>query len=295
MKNLCLILFLWSVVGCVSDDERADAYGNFEAREVTVSSEMAGKLVHFSVEDGQTIAANELVALVDTVQVYLKKKQLAAQASVIRSKAGSVLTQLDVLATQEATLQKEVVRIKKLLADEAATQKQYDDLYAQLQVNIKQKVAIRAQNQSVLSELDVLDAQLLLLNDQIERCKLVNPIQGVVLNTYVEETELVQPGKALYKIANLNILELKAYVDGAQLHEIKIGQTVEVAYDTGVESIGTIKGEISWVSATAEFTPKIIQTKKERVNMVYAIKVKVKNDGQLKIGMPGEVRWKREK
>lgn len=293
MKNLCLILFLWSVVGCASGDKRADAYGNFEAREVTVSSEMAGKLVHFSVEDGQTIAANEQVALVDTVQVHLKKKQLAAQALVIRSKAGSVLTQLDVLATQEATLRQEVARMKKLLADEAATQKQYDDLNAQLQVNIKQKEAIRAQNQSVLSELDVLEAQLLLLNDQIERCKLVNPIQGVVLNTYVEETELVMPGKALYKIANLNILELKAYVDGSQLHEIKIGQEVEVAYDTGVESVGTIKGEVSWVSATAEFTPKIIQTKNERVSMVYAIKVKVKNNGQLKIGMPGEVRWKR--
>ena len=293
MKNLsALLLFIVTLVSCSNNENESDAYGNFEATEIVVSSEVSGKLIQFDAEDGQSIHTDVQIGLVDTTQFYLKKIQIAAQVTAIQSKASSVLTQLDVLKTQEKSLLREQNRFKKLIKDEAATQKQLDDLNTQLEVVRRNMQSIKVQNQSVLSEIQVMNAQLLQLEDQINRCKITNPINGVVLKKYVEESELVMPGKALYRVADLNELKLKAYIDGSQLNEIKIGQQVEVWFDTGKKTMEQLSGTIAWISSSAEFTPKIIQTKKERVNMMYAIKVKVKNDGRLKIGMPGELRWK---
>ncbi len=291
-KEFMVLLFVQVIfISCSGDQNGSDAYGNFEATEITVSSEVAGKLIDFRIEDGQIVSAKDIVGQIDTVQLYLKKLQVAAQVAAIRSKAGSVLTQLDVLRTQEQSMLREKKRVEELLKGEAATQKQLDDLNTQIDVLRRNMRRVKVQNQSVLSEIEVAKAQLLQLEDQIRRCRISNPINGVVLKKYAQTSELVMPGKALYKIANLSELELKAYVDGGQLSQIKIGQEVDVWFDNGAKTMDKLPGKISWVSSSAEFTPKIIQTKKERVNMVYAIKVKVKNDGRLKIGMPGELRW----
>lgn len=291
MKQIALFMILALFFSCTDSQNGSDAYGNFEATEITVSSEVAGKLIKFRVENGQSLQSKRIVGIVDTTQLHLKKLQIVAQIAAIKSKAGSVLPQLDVLKAQEESLLREKGRVEKLLKDEAATQKQLDDLNTLLKVARRNMKSIRVKNQSILSEIQVANAQLLQLQDQIKRCKIVNPIKGTVLKKYAEESELVMPGKALYKIAQLDKLELKAYIDGSQLSQVKIGQDVEVWFDINKEQMDKVTGKVSWVSSSAEFTPKIIQTKKERINMVYAIKVKVHNDGRLKIGMPGEIRW----
>ena len=287
-KYLLFALSLFAIA-CSDNNKRSDAYGNFEAKEIIVSAEAQGKILDLKIEEGQALSANEIIGLIDTVQLSLKKEQLIAQKNVISTKISSILSQIDIQEEQKKTLLIEKERIEKLLKDNAATTQQLDNINGKLNVLESQIKSIRTQNSTVLNELEVLSKQVDQLEDQLKKCTLVNPIKGTVLEKYVEPYEIAVMGRSLYKIADLSEMELRIYISGEQLPHIKIGQAVQVMVDEDDKKNKNLEGTISWISQQAEFTPKIIQTKEERVNLVYAVKVRVKNDGTLKIGMPGEV------
>lgn len=290
MKNKLLVYLLITVLfqSCSSSGELSDAYGNFEAVEVTVSSESQGKVTAMMLEEGSTIDSGLLVLQTDTVTLWLKYKQVESQRKAISAKVSNILSQVNVQEQQKKNLLSEKKRIEKLLKDKAVPEKQIDDINNAIAVIDKQIEMIKTQNQAVFSELDGMDFQLKQIRDQINRCYVMNPIKGTVLEKYIEQAEMVVPGRALYKIANLDELVLRAYVDESQLGSIKIGQQTKVIIDDGKGGLKEMAGAVTWISSQAEFTPKIIQTREERQNLVYAIKIKVKNDGSIKIGMPGE-------
>lgn len=288
-KTIVSIVFLSSIlIGCSNNNGKADGYGNFESTETVVSSESNGKLVSFNVEEGQQLKQNEVVGLVDTIPLSLKKAQLIATKEIIRSKSKGVLSQISVLKAQLATATISKNRIENLLKANAGTQKQLDDINGKV-ATLKQQInSIKTQNTAVLNELKGSNAQIAQLNDQIQKSIIKNPINGTVLVKYAEPMEITAFGKPLYKIADLNIMQLRVYISETQLPNIKIGQKVTVKIDTN-NGMKNYEGTISWIASEAEFTPKIIQTKEERVNLVYAVKIDVKNDGSLKIGMPAEM------
>jgi HlyD family secretion protein len=291
VKNIILIICSITLfAACGNNQDKSDAFGNFEAEEVIISSEMTGKLLEFNVEEGTVLNENSLVGLIDTIPLFLQKKSLLAQKNVIRTKYSNLYAQIDVLKDQIETSEKDRDRIRKMLGGKAATEKQLDDINGRLSVLDKQINQVNSQNPTIAGELYALDTQIEQINDKLKRSIIVNPIKGTVLAKYADRFEIAVQGKPLYKIANLDYLILKAYVSGAQLPKVKIGGQVKVIIDNDSETNRELSGSVTWVSPKAEFTPKIIQTKEERVNMVYAIKVKVKNDGILKIGMPGEVK-----
>jgi HlyD family secretion protein len=276
---------------CSNDNGKADGYGNFEATEITVSAEATGKLMAFDVEEGDWLAEDQVVGYIDTIQLALKKAQLQASRQKILASSSSVLSQIDVYREQERTFNVERDRILRLLKDSAATQRQLDDVEGKLSVIRRQIASVRAQNASVLSELESLEAQLAQIDDQIKKSIITNPQSGTVLIKYAEPGEVTAFGRPLYKLGKLDDMILRVYVSETQLPSISIGEEVDVRIDEA-EGMRTLPGTITWISSTAEFTPKVIQTKEERVNLVYAVKVSVKNDGALKIGMPGEM-WVR--
>lgn len=283
---------LFAFCGCSNQEERSDAYGNFEATEVVVSAEASGILLHFAVQEGTTLDSGVVVGLVDTVQLSLQRAQLVAQRAAIATKIGNVLAQIAVIDEQQRVTQRELDRVERLLEQSAATQKQHDDISGKIAVFIKQRAAIETQNSSVLGELRVIDTQIAQLDDRLHRAVIVNPLVGTVLTTYTDEREMAVMGKPLYSIADMRELVLRAYISGDQLPHVQLGDTVRVLIDSSKTANQSLSGVVSWISSKAEFTPRIIQTKEERVNMVYAIKVRVQNDGRLKIGMPGEVRFR---
>ena len=289
LKTTILILLVFStLISCKTGDEKADGYGNFEATEILISSEANGKLLQFTVEEGQDLEKGKVVGLVDTLQLYLKQQQLLASKNTIGSKSRGVLSQINVLNAQLATAKTNKTRIENLIKANAGTQKQLDDVNGQIDV-IKQQIrSVETQNAPIVNELKSVAIQVKQIEDQISKSVLTNPISGTVLTSYAEPNEIVNFGKPLYKIADLNTLELRVYVSEPQLPNIKIGQQVIVKIDSG-ETMKSYDGTITWIATEAEFTPKIIQTKEERVNLVYAVKVTVKNDGSLKIGMPAEM------
>lgn len=308
MNRILLTLTIaFFLTGCKSNDDKADASGTFEADEVIVSSEIAGKILSFDIEEGQTIQQNKVVGVIDAENLVLQKEQVEASIKALQQKTTDVNPQIELLRdqlsvqkSQLATLQRERNRIVNLLKQDAATGKQLDDINAQIdilkkQMNVTsqqmnvQKSTISTQNRSVLSESQPLAKRAEQLNDQIKRANITNPQNGTVITKYVEAGEITSPGKALYKVADLSTLTLRAYISGSQLSEIKIGQQVKVRVDKGKDEYKEFTGTITWISDKAEFTPKTIQTKDERANLVYATKVKVKNDGYLKIGMYGEM------
>jgi len=215
--------------------------------------------------------------------------QLAAQQTVLNARLQNLEAQLRVQDEQRANIVREVNRIEKLMREEAATAQQYDDIAGKLKVQDMQTEALRTQKNIIAGERSVLMAQIGDVRNLQEKCRIVNPIKGIVLEKYAEANELVSPGKALYKIANNSKMELKVYVSGDQLPLIALGDSAVVMIDSAGGNLNKIPGVLSWISSQVEFTPKIIQTREERVNMVYAIKISVNNDGRLKIGMPGEV------
>jgi len=293
MKNKWIIIGLIVFISsCSTKEKKSDAYGNFEATETTVSSEVSGKIIFLTIEEGNGLEANQRIGLIDTIQLSLKREQLIAQRKGISSKSSNVLAQINVLNEQKSNSMVEKKRIEKLFKDGAATQKQLDEINGVMGVYDKQILSIQTQNAPILDELESYTKQIEQLNDQIKRCSILNPFKGTVLTKYSQANEVVVPGKALYKLANLDEMYLRVYVSGAILPKIKLGQKVEVKVDQDADNNKTYQGEISYISSNAEFTPKIIQTKEERVNLVYAVKVRVKNDGTLKIGMPGEVNFK---
>jgi HlyD family secretion protein len=291
---ICLIPFL-VILGCSNRNNDSDAYGNFESTEVTISSEGNGKLIFLKIEEGDELNPGIQAGLVDTLQLYYKKEQLAARISSFYSKTIDIPSQINVLIERKKILEKERERINNLLAANAATQKQLDDLNGEIEVTERELKAsqerLEISNKGLLSEIKPIRAQIDEINDQIRRCKINNPIKGTVLAKYAEENEITAFGKPLYKIADLTTVYLRAYISGEQLDDIKIGQKVTVLIDKDNKSFHNYNGIITWISEKSEFTPKIVQTKKERVNLVYAIKIKVANDGRIKIGMPGEVKF----
>jgi len=289
--NTLLIAILITLVSCNKSDKLSDAYGNFEAVQVTVSAESAGRIHFLNVDEGLDVDSGKQVALIDTTDLYLKKLQLQTQKSAISVKRSSVVSQIDVQQQQKTNLNVEKSRVTRLLADKAATQKQLDDLNGAIDLVDKQVASIHTQNAAINEEMVVIDRQIAQVNESIRKCYIHNPVKGTVLSKFAETGEIAAPGRALYKIADLSMMELKVYVSGSQLPAVKLGQTVEVLIDADAKSNRKLSGTVSWISPKAEFTPKIIQTKEERVNLVYAVKIKVSNDGSLKIAMPAEVNF----
>jgi len=298
-----------SLAACNSNKEKFDASGTFEADEVIVSSELNGKILSFNLDEGSVLKKDSTVGTIDAVNIALQKEQVEANIASLREKTSDVNPQVkllqDQLSVQQAqleNLQHEKKRIESLLKEDAATGKQLDDITYQVnalqkqmnvtqqQINV-QKSNVSTQNRSILSEGKPLAKNVALLEEQLSKANITNPVSGTVLTKYAEAGEVTSAGKALYKIADLSVITLRAYITGTQLSQVKLGQQVKVLVDDGKDTYREMNGTVSWISDKAEFTPKTIQTKDERANLVYAMKVKVKNDGYLKIGMYGEVKF----
>ena len=306
MKKITLITALATLIAC-TQSKNYDATGNFIADEVIVSAQQNGQLISYNVQEGQTLTEGQKVGQINTEVLQLQKQQVEATIATLKNKtlnpddqAALIRSQYEVQKAQLEQQQHELSRVKQLVAGGAATQKQLDDLTAavsqlqkQLAVTQNQLKAsltnINTQNNSILSQEAPLQKSAQALQTQIEQAAIINPITGTVLVNYALKGEMQTYGKPLYKIANTDTLTLKAYITGNQLPQVKLGQAVTVHTDAAEGEQHTYKGEITYIASKAEFTPKTIQTKDERANLVYAIKVKVKNDGYIKIGMYGEV------
>lgn len=284
-----LMLSLLALWGCNNTESQADAYGNFEAIEVNLSPTMPGKLIYLNLNEGEVLKENQLVSLVDTSALYINKNGLRAKKEAVLTKLSVVNSQVLVFDEQVNVLTKERNRVKKLIEGNAATSKQLDDINGQIKIIEQQKNATLSQLNGIRKEANAIDFQVDAINEQIKQCKVFAPIEGSVLLKAAEQGEVVNPGKILGKIANTDKLILRVYFSGDQLNNFKIGDNVSVKYDDSKTENTTTEGKIIWVADKAEFTPKIIQTKSERVNLVYAAKIEVENNGELKIGMPGEV------
>jgi len=290
MKNLHLIVLAFlALAACKSGEKQSDAYGNFEAVETIVSSEMPGKLLIMDAKQGDQLESGKLIALIDTTELYLKKLQTQAQFVASETKKQNVSAQINVFKEQKKNVIITQQRIAKMFADKAATQQQVDDINGSINVLDKQISATNTQFQLIGSEMEVVKRQLDLISEQLTKCRINSPIKGTVLETYLENGELATPGKPVLKMADLSNLELKVYVSGTQLSKVKLGNEAKVLIDSDAKEMQTLSGKITWISSESEFTPKIIQTKEERVKLMYGVKVLVPNDGSLKIGMPGEV------
>ena len=283
-----IILAALMLTGCKNGADEADAYGNFEATEVIVSSETSGRILKFDAAEGNEIEKNDVIALIDTTLFHLQKAEIDAGMKSVRTRISSITAQNDILNQQIANLGVNIARIENMLKDDAATKKQYDDLTGQVAVLEKQIAANNTQKASITAELSVYGSKKATLNEQVLRSSVKSPLKGTMIEKYSEAGELTAAGKPLAKIADLSVIKLKVYVSGAQLANVKIGQNCTVRVDDGKKGYKSFTGSITHISEKAEFTPKIIQTKEERVTLVYAVTIDVKNDGTMKSGMPGE-------
>jgi HlyD family secretion protein len=290
MKNISLIIIAAILAGgCKNKIQQADAYGNFEATEVIVSAETSGKILRFDPTEGSEIEKGAEIAIIDTAIIHLQKAEIDAGMKSVKTRIITINAQNDILNQQIANLNINIRRIENMLKDDAATKKQYDDLTGQVAVLQKQIAANNSQKSSVAAELTVYGSKKATLEEQAERSIVKSPLKGTILEKYSEVGEMTAAGKPLAKIADLSVMKLKVYVSGARLGSVKIGQQCTVRTDNGKKGYETFRGTVTFISGKAEFTPKIIQTKEERVTLVYAVKIDVKNDGILKSGMPGEV------
>ena len=292
-KTLIILSATIMLASCAGEENAFDATGTFEAKEIIVSTGVGGKIIQLKAEEGDSLSANAIVGTIDTTQLYLKKLQLQAQVKAVLSKQPDINSQIAALQEQIKTANTEKMRIDNLVAAGVGTQKQADDIRSQIAVLQKQldaqQTALQITSQSIYQEVAPLTMQIAQVDDQLVQSAILNPVKGTVLTLYAEQGEFTTPGKAIYKIADLSTMTLRAYITGSQLAQIKIGQQVTVKIDNGEKNYSELPGTIYWISEKAEFTPKTIQTKEERANLVYAIKVKVPNNGQLKIGMYGEL------
>jgi len=309
--NKLILPGIFVIAGCIAacnnNGPAFDASGTFETDEVIVSSELTGKILSFKVEEGLSIPKDSVIGTIDAENLALQKEQVQASIEALQERTSDVTPQVKLLQEQLAVqrsqldnLLKEKARTENLIKQDAATGKQLDDINAQIdvqkrqmdvtqqQINV-QRNNINTQNRSVLSERKPLQKRVAQIEDQLSQSNIVNPLSGTVLAKYAEAGEMTAAGKALYKIADLGTMTLRAYITGSQLSTVKLNQPVKVLIDSGAKKYRAYSGTITWISDKAEFTPKTIQTKEERANLVYAIKVKVKNDGFIKIGMYGEV------
>jgi HlyD family secretion protein len=297
------------LTACNRNENKFDATGTFEADEVIVSASANGKILSLNINEGSRIAKDSVVGLVDPTDLSLQKQQVQASIAALNEKTSDATPQIKMLQdqlkvqqTQLDNLLHEKARIENLLKEDAATKKQLDDINFQIesakkQMNVTQQQInmqrsnVATQNRGILSEGKPLQKRAQQLQEQLDRTNIRNPVDGTVITKYAEAGEITSSGKPLYKIADLSTLNLRAYVTGDQLPQIKLGQQVTVFVDSGEKNYRKLDGTITWVSDKAEFTPKTVQTKDERANLVYAMKVRVKNDGYLKMGMYGEVRF----
>ena len=289
MKTRSLIFIaIVTMTGCNNNADEADAYGTYEATEVIVSAETSGRILSFEVTEGSEIAEGSVIALVDTTIFHLQKAEINAGMRSVRTRVNTIDAQNDILNQQIANLNVNIGRIENMLKDDAATKKQYDDLTGQVAVLKKQIAASNTQKTSIAAELGVYESKKATLEEQLERSRVKSPIKGTVIEKYAEAGEITAAGRPLVKIADLSVIKLKVYVSGGELANLKLGEECTVRTDDGVKGYSTFPGKISFISEKAEFTPKIIQTKEERVTLVYAVTIDVKNDGTMKSGMPGE-------
>lgn len=291
--NRILILagFILSIVlfACNNQKDASDAFGNFEADDQLIASEIAGMLLSCNFEEGVALTKGAEIAVVDTIPILLQISQLKSQLMTIQAKRHNVQAQVSVIEQQKKNLEVDNARVSNMLKDGAATQKQKDDVTGNLDLLEKQMSSIRSQELILFGETEMVKTQQAQLQDKLNRCRIVSPIDGLVLERYKRAGELVTTGQSLCRIADVSTLNLRVYVSGDQLPHLKIGQKVKVLIDDTKTKNTSLEGTVSWVSSEAEFTPKIIQTKVERVKLVYAVKIRVANDGFLKIGMPGEI------
>jgi len=289
MKTRLLILTAVVIfTGCKNRSGQADAFGTFEATEVIVSSETSGRILEFNVTEGSVIEEGTEIALVDTTLLHLQKDEIDAGMKSVRTRITTIDSQNEILKQQIENLNTNVARIENMLKDDAATKKQYDDLTGQVAVLEKQITANNTQKSSIAAELAVYESKKATLAEQVRRSSVKSPLGGTIIEKYSEAGEMTAAGRPLVKIADLMVIKLKVYVSGAQLGNLKIGEECTVRIDDGKKGYKLFPGSISYISGKAEFTPKIIQTKEERVTLVYAVNIDVKNDGTMKSGMPGE-------
>ncbi len=292
MKKVLYIAVSLLTLAC-SKEAEFDAQGTFEATEVVVSSEAAGRILNFDIEEGMTIVANQAVGTIDSLQLHLQRKQLIAQQSALLTSRPDVKKQVASLREQIVKQKSELRRVDNMLSDGAATQKQKDDIEAQIKIlegQLEATLSTLDKNTSTINDNSVaLEAQIAALDDRISKCSILSPVGGTVLVKYAEAGELASVGKPLMKIADLQNIYLRAYFTSDQLANIKLGDEVKVVADFGGEERYDYTGRVAWISSESEFTPKTIQTKDSRANLVYAVKIAVENDGRLKIGLTGEV------
>ncbi|PWG80899.1 HlyD family secretion protein [Pararcticibacter amylolyticus] len=293
-KSSMLSIGIALLVSCHQESEY-DASGTFEAEETIISAEASGALKLFSLEEGQSLNAGDNIGYIDTLQLYLRKKQLRSQILSTLAQMPDTHAQLAALQSQLQTALREQRRFTKLVEADAATRKQLDDVSAQVDLLKKQISAQRSSlditTTSIQRQTSPLEIQVEQIDDQIKKSIIINPVSGTVLTKYAEKSEVVSVGKPLYKIADVSALTLRAYITGDQLPHIRLHQKVKVLTDKTADTYQQHEGIVSWISDKAEFTPKTIQTKDERANLVYAVKIRVRNDGYLKIGMYGEVKF----
>ncbi|WP_233120872.1 HlyD family secretion protein [Chlorobium sp. KB01] len=294
MRVSISLLFMLLFSGCHRND-KADGYGNFEGTEIIVSAESSGRLLRFDAEEGATLQKGVVTAVIDTTQLHYSKMQLKAEREALEAKQPGLGAKISVLQAERSNLMRDRARYRRLLSEGAVPSRQLEEFENRITVLDRQIGSLETEYPGLSGEIKARSARLAQIDDQIAKSVVKNPVTGVVLARYAEPGELASSGKALYRIADLERIYLRVYLSGAQLSGVKIGQQVEVEVD-GAQGAGTVMhGTISWISAKAEFTPKIIQTKEERVSMVYAVKVLVPNrDGLLRIGMPGEVRLQKQ-
>ena len=287
------LILLFMATAC-HNEETFDATGTFEATEIVVSSEASGKILAFAINDGQEISEKQEIGYIDSTQLYLRKKQLLNNIRAIESRRPDIQKQIAVLEQQITSQKFEKQRVENLLQANAANKKQMDDITAHIALLEKQleaqKSSLEITSTGINEDVATLAIQIEQLDDQLNKCRIVNPMTGTVLAKYVEAGELAMQGKALYKIADVQNMFLRAYITSEQLSQVKLGQEVTVLADFG-DTTRQYTGNITWISSKSEFTPKTVQTKDERANLVYAIKIALKNDGYLKIGMYGQVNF----
>ena len=292
-KNILFAVLL--LVACGDKDNTFDATGTFEATEVTVSAEQTGKLLRFDVQEGGKVMAGAEVGCIDTVPLYLKARQIGAVRMVYQAQKPNTATQIAALRQQVAKAQQEVDRYTQLVKDGAANRKILDDSRSQLLVLQRQLAAQSAtlgtSTRSLTAQMGTADVEKLQVVDQLRKCHIASPISGFVLEKYVEPGEFAVIGKPLFKVADTERLFLRAYITSRQLQQVRLGQRVTVFADYGNEK-RSYPGIITWIASKSEFTPKTILTDDERADLVYAMKVAVKNDGKIKIGMYGEVNFR---
>ena len=294
-----LLIVIYSLfVGCSGSKNDFEASGTFEAEGTIISAEATGVIRQFDVEEGQELTAGQIIGYIDSTQLYLKKRQLESQIRALQGRKPNIAVQLSALQAQLQTAQTERTRLEKLVAGDAATQKQLDDVNAQIEVLKKQinaqQSSLKISSDGISDDVATLQVQIEQLEDQLAKHRLTAPQNGTVLAKIAKVNELTTVGKPLYKIADLQNITFRAFVTSTQLTQLKIGQNVRVFADFGEKKRREDKGTISWISDKSEFTPKTIQTQDERANLVYAVKITVKNDGYLKIGMYGEVNFNQE-